>query len=124
MIGFPKNWHATSIAPVQPAIDEIEPSAIRMIGTRIGASALKPFGSFPYSATNSSYVLVTSELSVTSSALLTFFPIYLAYIRPAIRGKIEHTTPSPITSNRLSPTPSVLAAAIGPGVGGINTCEI
>ena len=95
-----------------------------MIGTRIGARALNPLGSFPYSATNSSYVLVTSELSGVSSALLTFLPMYFAYIRPAIRGNIEHTTPSPITSKRLSPTPSVLAAAIGPGVGGINTCEI
>ena len=110
-----------SSAPVQPAIDEIEPSAIRMIGTRIGANALNPLGSFPYSATNSSYVLVTSPLSVTSSALFTLFPINLAYTRPAIRGNIEHTAPSPITSKRLSPTPSVLAAAIGPGVGGIKT---
>ena len=110
-----------SSTPFQPAIDEIEPSAIRMIGTRIGANALNPLGSFPYSATNSSYVLVTSPLSVTSSALFTLFPINLAYTRPAIRGNIEHTTPSPITSKRLSPTPSVLAAAIGPGVGGINT---
>jgi len=29
-----------------------------------------------------------------------------------------------MTSKRLSPIPSVFAAAIGPGVGGINTCEI
>ena len=36
---------------------------------------------------------------------------------------MDTNTPSPITSSRCSPTPSVFAAAIGPGVGGINTWD-
>ena len=35
----------------------------------------------------------------------------------------EMTTPRPITSNRLSSSPIMPAAATGPGVGGMNTCE-
>ena len=41
-----------------------------------------------------------------------------------MRGKIEARAPMPITKRRLFPMPRELAAAIGPGVGGINTCEI
>ena len=37
---------------------------------------------------------------------------------------MEQRAPSPITRRRLSPTPIVDAAAIGPGVGGINTCAM
>ena len=54
IIGVPRNCRMLFIVPVRPAILAIEPIAIRIIGTIIGASALKPFGSFPYSATSSS----------------------------------------------------------------------
>ena len=54
MIGVPKNFRISFAAPDQPAIDAIELAAINRIGTKIGASATNPFGSFPYSATNSS----------------------------------------------------------------------
>ena len=37
---------------------------------------------------------------------------------------IDTRAPIPITIRRWSPTPSELAAAIGPGVGGMNTCDV
>lgn len=37
---------------------------------------------------------------------------------------MDTSTPRPMTSRKLSPRPSVLVAAIGPGVGGMNTCDV
>ena len=54
IIGVPKNFKMSFAVPDQPAIDAIELAPIKRIGMRIGASAINPFGSFPYSATSSS----------------------------------------------------------------------
>ena len=104
-------------------METAEEIPMRMIGTMIGARAEIPLGSFPYSATSSSYVFVTSALSA-SSAALTFFPMKFEKKYPAASGKMEQTTPSPMTRSRLSPIPNVFAAAIGPGVGGMKTCAM
>ena len=101
-------------------MDPMEESAIRMIGTMIGARELQPLGSVPNSATSSSYVFVTSPLEASSSAV-TRFPMNFAYRKPAMSGNTEQSAPMPITISRLFPIPSVFAAAIGPGVGGMNT---
>ena len=63
-------------------------------------------------------------LGATFIAVCSFLPMYLANSRPAIRGRMEAATPRPMTSSRLSPMPRVLAAAMGPGVGGMNTWEM
>ena len=54
MIGVPRKRSKILIKLVHPAMEETELSAMSIIGTRIGASALKPLGSFPYSATSCS----------------------------------------------------------------------
>ena len=60
-MGVPKKEIRSAPKPFMPAMEAIEERAIRMMGTIMGATALKPLGSLPYSATSSSYVLVTSS---------------------------------------------------------------
>ena len=50
--------------------------------------------------------------------------MYLANSRPAISGRMEAAVPIPMTSSRLLPMPRVLAAAMGPGVGGMKQWEM
>ena len=76
MIGVPMNVQSVAKAPVQPAIEEIEPSAMQMIGMMIGARAMNPLGSLPKLLRSFSY---SSWLtSFLSSIVCTRLPIYLA----------------------------------------------
>ena len=93
------------------------------MGTRMGASVLKPPGSVPYWALSSSYVATVSAASA-SSAALTRLPMKRAYRMPAMSGMMDASTPMLMTSSRSSDRPSEPAAAMGPGVGGMNTCEM
>ena len=54
MIGAPRKAQTLASPPCQPRIEEIELSAIRMIGRTIGAKEARVLGSLPYSLTSSS----------------------------------------------------------------------
>ena len=54
IIGVPKNVHRSCATPVQPAMEEMEPRAMRTMGTTMGARVLKPPGSLPNWAFSSS----------------------------------------------------------------------
>src|SRR5699024_3146387 len=67
----------------------------------------------------------TSSLVISSSStVVTRLAQRVAMKYETTRAGIATRKPMPMTKMRLSPIPMVLAAAMGPGVGGMNTCEI
>ncbi len=54
MMGVPRKPKSSEAKPVTPTAFIMDEMAMRMMGTMMGAMALKPPGSLPYSATSSS----------------------------------------------------------------------
>src|SRR5690625_4390903 len=102
-----------------------EPMAIARMGTAIGRNDRDLLGSLPYDSRSVSCSASTSSaVRCTSSGVVTRFVSQLAMKYATTRAGTDTMKPMPMTRMRLSAMPSVVAAAIGPGVGGIKTCEM
>ena len=73
MIGVPTKVKKVLAAPSTPAMPMIEERAMQMMGIMIGARAMKPPGSLPKLLRSALYSF--SEVSWSSSTVLTFFPM-------------------------------------------------